>query len=276
MEASTKAAVGTGAMEASTKAVICTVCSSFVVFQILFHFVSYWFSARVSSGYNSLSIDKKIEWNSRVVSTCHSLLVGIFGLYLFFFDEATITDPLWGDPTYVNINIATASGYLISDLLIILFNWKVIGDKFFIIHHCAALTAYYFVLTTGALAYIANFRLLAELSSPFVNQRWFFEALKYPKFSKANVINGILMTVVFFIVRIISIPPMYFFLYSVYGTEPYIRFGFVIQSVWIVTCVILDVMNIMWMIKITKGCIKVISLIRQEKAKDSLQNGKLD
>jgi hypothetical protein len=84
------------------------------------------------------------------------------------------------------------------------------------------------------------------------------------------------MTVVFFIVRIISIPPMYFFLYSVYGTEPYIRFGFVIQSVWIVTCVILDVMNIMWMIKITKGCIKVISLIRQEKAKDSLQNGKLD
>jgi hypothetical protein len=27
------------------------------------------------------------------------------------------------------------------------------------------------IQTTGALAYIANFRLLAELSSPFVNQR---------------------------------------------------------------------------------------------------------
>lgn len=148
--------------------------------------------------------------------------------------------------------------------------------NFFIIHHCAGLTAYFFVLKYGVLAYIANFRLLAELSSPFVNQRWFFEALKYPKFSKVNVINGILMTVVFFIVRILAIPPMYFYVYSVYGTEPYIRFGFVIQVVWISTCVILDVMNIMWMIKITKGCIKVVSLIRQEKAKDSLQNGKLD
>lgn len=263
-------------MEAHVKLAVGIVCSSFVIFQVLFHFVSYWFSARISSGYNNLSIEKKIEWNSRVVSTCHSLLVGIFGLYLFFFDEASIADPLWGDPTYVNINIATASGYLISDLLIILFNWKVIGDKFFILHHCAALGAYYFVLKYGVIAYIANFRLLAELSSPFVNQRWFFETLKYPKFSKVNVINGILMTVVFFIVRIMAMPPMYFYVYSVYGTEPYIRLGFEVQFAWISACIILDVMNIMWMIKIMKGCIKVISLIRQEKAKDNLQNGKLD
>ncbi|MEJ1270881.1 transmembrane protein 56 [Cricetulus griseus] len=187
-------------MEANTKLVIGIVCSSFVIFQILFHFVSYWFSAKVSPGYNSLSIEKKIEWNSRVVSTCHSLLVGTYGLYLFLFDEPTIADPLW----------------------------------------------------------------------------WFFETLKYPKFSKANVINGILMTVVFFVVRIIAIPPLYFFIYSVYGTEAFIRLGFTIQFTWITTCLILDVMNVMWMIKITKGCIKVISLIRQEKAKNSLQNGKLD
>lgn len=263
-------------MEANNKLVVSTVCSSFVIFQVLFHFVSYWFSAKVSPGYNSLDIEKKIEWNSRVVSTCHSLLVGTFGLYLFLFDEPTIADPLWGDPTLVKVNIATASGYLISDLLIILSNWKVIGDKFFIIHHCAALLAYYFVLKDGVLAYIANFRLLAELSSPFVNQRWFFETLKYSRVSKANIINGILMTVVFFIVRIIAIPPLYFFIYSAYGTEPYMRLGFGIQCTWISTCIVLDVMNAMWMIKITKGCLKVIALIRQEKAKASLQNGKLD
>ncbi|CAH6789109.1 Tlcd4 [Phodopus roborovskii] len=237
-------------MEANAKLVIGTVCSSFAIFQTLFHFVSYWFSAKVSPGYNSLSIEKKIEWNSRVVSTCHSLLVGTFGLYLFLFDESTIVDPLWGDSTHVKLNIATASGYLISDLLIILLNWKVIGDKFFVIHHCTALAAYYLV--------------------------WFFETLKYPKFSKANVINGILMTVVFFIVRIIAIPPLYFFMYSVYGTEAYARLGFTVQFCWVTSCLVLDVMNVMWMIKITKGCIKVISLIRQEEAKSSLQNGKLD
>ncbi|EHB07440.1 Transmembrane protein 56 [Heterocephalus glaber] len=105
---------------------------------------------------------------------------------------------------------------------------------------------------------------------------WFFEALKYPEFSKANVINGILMTVVFFTVRIAVISPFCSFLYSVYGTEPYIRLRFVIQCSWISTCIVLDVMNVMWMIKISEGCIKVISLIRQEKANHSLQNGKLD
>ncbi|XP_036762378.1 TLC domain-containing protein 4 isoform X2 [Manis pentadactyla] len=263
-------------MDTNTKVVISTFFTSFFTFQLLFYSVSYWFSAKVSTGFSSLSIEKKIEWNSRVVSTCHSLVVGVLGLYIFFFDEASKADPLWGDPSLVKVNIAISSGYIISDLLLLILYWKVIGDKYFIIHHCTALYAYFFLLKDGVLGYIGNFRLLSELSSPFVNQRWFFEALKYPKFSKANVINGILMTVVFFIVRIASIPPFYSYLYSVLGTEAYIRLGFLIQCSWISTCFVLDVMNVMWMIKITKGCIKVITLIRQEKAKNSLQNGKLD
>ena len=84
------------------------------------------------------------------------------------------------------------------------------------------------------------------------------------------------MTVVFFIVRIASIPPFYSYIYSVFGTEAYVRLGFLIQFSWVATCVVLDVMNVMWRIKISKGCIKVISLLRQEKARKSLQNGKID
>ncbi|XP_032343026.1 TLC domain-containing protein 4 isoform X2 [Camelus ferus] len=263
-------------MDTNPSLVIGTTFTSFFTFQLLFYFVSYWFSAKVSPGFNSLNFEKKIEWNSRVVSTCHSLVVGILGSYIFLFDEATIADPLWGISSPVQVNIAISTGYLISDLLILILYWKVIGDKYFIIHHCTALCAYYFVLRYGVLAYIGNFRLLAELSSPFVNQRWFFEALKYPKFSRANVINGILMTVVFFVVRIVSIPPLYAYIYSVLGTEAYLRLGVLVQFTWISSCLVLDVMNVMWMIKISKGCIKVISLIRQEKAKKSLQNGKLD
>lgn len=108
------------------------------------------------------------------------------------------------------------------------------------------------------------------------SSRWFFEVLNYPKFCKANVINGILMTVVFFIVRIAAMPSFYGYIYSVSGTEAYRRLGFLFQFILIATCSILDVMNVMWMIKISKGCIKVISLFRQKKAKNSLQNGKLD
>ncbi|KAM5293881.1 TLC domain-containing protein 4-like isoform 1-T3 [Glossophaga mutica] len=253
-----------------------TVLASFCVFQLLFHVVSSWFSAAVSPGFNSLSFEKKIEWNSRVVSTCHSLVVGILGLYIFFFDEATISDPLWGNSSLAKVNIGIASGYLISDLLVLLLHWKVIGDKFFVIHHCTALYGFSVILREGLLQYIGNFRLLAELSSPFVNQRWFLETLKYPKFSRANVANGVLMTAAFFLARIAAIPPMYRLLYSVVGTEAYARLGLLAQVSWVGSCLVLDVMNVMWMVKISRGCLKVLALLRDQKARGRLQNGKLD
>lgn len=84
------------------------------------------------------------------------------------------------------------------------------------------------------------------------------------------------MTVVFFTVRIAPIPSFYTFIYSMLGTEAYVRLGLLRQSTWVSTCTVLDVMNVMWMIRISKGCLKVLSLIRQEKAGSSLQNGKLD
>nr|KAF6398234.1 hypothetical protein HJG63_019536 [Rousettus aegyptiacus] len=138
-------------MDTNTILNISTVFASFFTFQLLFYFLSDWFSAKVSTGFNSLSSRKKIEWNSRVGSTYHSLVVGVIGLYLFFFDEATITDPLWGDSWLVKLNVAISSGYLISDLLILILYWKVIGDKYFIIHHCTALCAFFFILVSAGI-----------------------------------------------------------------------------------------------------------------------------
>lgn len=42
-----------------------TLLASFCAFQLLFHCLSSWFSAAVSPGFNNLSFEKKIEWNSR-------------------------------------------------------------------------------------------------------------------------------------------------------------------------------------------------------------------
>ncbi|NXX50195.1 TM56B protein, partial [Tricholaema leucomelas] len=249
--------------------------ASFTVFQLLFHVLSSWVSARITPGFNSLSPKRKIEWNSRTVSTFHALVVGGFCLYILLYDDAVNADRLWGDPSTVKLNIAITTGYLISDLLLIIYYWKAIGDKFFVLHHLAALYAYYFVLSRGLLAYFGNFRLLAEFSTPFVNQRWFFEVLGYPKSSKANIINGVLMTVVFFVVRIAVMPVYYSRVISSFGTEAFQRLGFAAQSAWIISSISLDVMNVMWMVKIAKGCQKVICLIGREETKTD-RNGKSD
>lgn len=81
------------------------------------------------------------------------------------------------------------------------------------------------------------------------------------------------MTVVFFLVRIAVMPIYYSYVASEVGTEAYHRLGFAAQSAWFISSIALDVMNLMWMVKITKGCYKVICLIGRGEAK-AHKNGK--
>ncbi|XP_029473458.1 transmembrane protein 56 [Rhinatrema bivittatum] len=249
--------------------------TSFATFQFLFHFVSSWLSEQLTPGFNKLGARQKIEWNSRIVSTFHALLVGCFCLYILWYDEAVNADPIWGDPFWVKINVAITSGYLISDLLLIICYWKAIGDKYFVTHHVAALYAYYYVLGEGLLPYFGNFRLLAEFSTPFVNQRWFFETLGYPKTSAANLLNGVMMTIMFFLVRIAVIPIYYARIVFAFGTEAFHRLGLGPQCAWIISSILLDIMNLIWMQKIAKGCYKVLHLCITQTAKTQ-ENGKLE
>ncbi|XP_077132055.1 TLC domain-containing protein 4 [Ranitomeya variabilis] len=237
---------------------LCISATSFAVSQFLFHVGSRWLSTRFTCGFTKLNQKQKIEWNSRTVSTFHAVVVGCFCLYILVYDDTVNIDPVWGDPFLVKLNVAITSGYLISDLLLIICYWKAIGDKYFVTHHVAALYAYYYVLGEGMLPYFGNFRLLAEFSTPFVNQRWFFEVLGYKKHSLPNMVNGVLMTVVFFIVRIAVIPTYYRRVFSTFGTEAFHRLGLGAQCAWIISSVSLDIMNVMWMMKITKGCYKVL------------------
>ncbi|MGH0132663.1 UNVERIFIED_CONTAM: hypothetical protein FKN15_050029 [Acipenser sinensis] len=253
----------------------------------------------------------------RTVSTFHALVVGIFCLYILHFDDAVNEDPVWGDPALVKLNVAITTGYLISDLLLIFFHWKAIGDRFFVVHHLAALYAYYYVLVhfcilsiatmffswffevlgypksskpniangvmmavifflgQGLLPYFANFRLLAEFSTPCVNQRWFFEVLGYPKSSKPNIANGVMMAVIFFLVRIAVMPIYYERMFSIYGTEAFYRLPFGGRSAWMLSSICLDVMNVMWMHRIARGCYKVLRY-RRKLEEDAQQNGKIE
>ncbi|XP_008328924.3 TLC domain-containing protein 4-B [Cynoglossus semilaevis] len=145
-------------------------------------------------------------------------------------------------------------------------NWTTMGDGFFVCHHLAALYAYGYVLTRGVLPYFANFRLISELSTPFVNQRWFFEALKVPRSHHLVVLNGVLMSVVFFLVRIAVMPSYWASVLVTFGTPEFERLGVGAQVAWISSCVALDILNTIWMYKITRGCYKVLTRAGGQKA----------
>ncbi|MFT7804058.1 transmembrane protein 56-B-like isoform X1 [Arapaima gigas] len=259
--------------------------SSFMGFQLLFSVGSPRLCAALAPSYSRLPPDKQAEWNSRFVSTVHALIVGLFCLYILWFDDAVNKDPVWGDPALVKLNVAITCGYLLYDLLLLACNWSTMGDSFFVCHHLAALYAYGYVLvrhsqsqdqhkqtlcptSRGVLPYFANFRLISELSTPFVNQRWFFEVLSVPRTDRLVVANGIMMTVVFFLVRIAVIPSYYSRVVATFGTPAFIRLGLGPQVAWIVSSVCLDILNTIWMYKIARGCYKVLTG-RSRRTKDT-------
>ncbi|XP_063056414.1 TLC domain-containing protein 4-B-like [Engraulis encrasicolus] len=233
-------------------------CGSFLVSQWLFHRGSPQLCSWLCPSFIHLPISSRTEWNSRIVSTIHALVVSHSSLYVFLFDEAIIEDPVWGDPAAVKLNVAITTGYLLSDLVIMFSTWEVTGDKLFVLHHLAALYAYSYVLDQGLLPYFANFRLLSEFSTPCVNQRWFFKVLRYPKTSVPNLLNGALMAGVFFLVRLAVLPVYYYRVLGVFGTPAYYRLPVGGRVAWIASSVCLDVLNLLWMWRIWAGGLQVL------------------
>ncbi|XP_066538827.1 transmembrane protein 56-B-like [Hoplias malabaricus] len=251
-------------MEPLSLVVLLVSVGSFLSSQWLFYRGIPSFSERLIPAFSSLSLTQRTEWSSRAVSTAHALVVGLLCLYILLFDEAIKKDPVWGDPTLVKLNVGITTGYLISDLLLMICFWDFIGEKYFVLHHLAALYAYYYVLNQGTLPYFANFRLLSEFSTPFVNQRWFLQVLGYHKLSRPSVVNGVAMASSFFLVRIVVIPFYYCYMYSEFGTEGFWRLPVGARCAWVLCSLCLDVMNIMWMRRILRGCLKVLHFSRYQ------------
>lgn len=105
---------------------------------------------------------------------------------------------------------------------------------------------------------------------------WFFEVLGYPKSSRPNMANGVAMAVVFFLVRIAVMPVYYSSMYTVYGTEAYYLVPWGGRVAWICSSICLDIMNVMWMHKIARGCYRVLNPSRRAKAVAPQENGKAE
>uniref|UniRef100_K1QDK8 Intraflagellar transport protein 74-like protein n=1 Tax=Magallana gigas TaxID=29159 RepID=K1QDK8_MAGGI len=202
-------------------------CISFLFFLFLFKFASPKLSKKIFAKYNDLPEASRIDWDTRHNS-----------------------------PT-VRTECAVVMGYMLADAVMMTIYYKQIGEVFFYFHHAASIYAYYYVVVYGVMTGFANYRLLAEISTPFVNNRYFFDVLGIKKTDPLGFTNGILMTLSFFAVRILVMPIYWMKVYQVYGTEAFLRTGHV-QMVLLVTCVVLDIINLFWFYKMLKGVHKVL------------------
>ncbi|GFO41459.1 transmembrane protein 56 [Plakobranchus ocellatus] len=225
-------------------------------FLYLFRYASPKMSSKFSSKYNLLSHEDQVDWNNRVNSTVHSVVVSCMCAYTMLSDNEITEEPIWWDSPLVRTSCAIVAGYMTSDVIIMAVHYQQMGEVFYVLHHGASIYAYYYVMTYGVLPYFANYRLVAEFSTPFVNQRWFLTQLGYEKSSAVFVSNGVAMALTFFLVRIAVMPSYWHRVYSVYNTPGFNRLGY-IQLCLIIPCVILDVINIYWFYKICVGAYKI-------------------
>ncbi len=103
------------------------------------------------------------------------------------------------------------------------------------------------------------------LTMGFCLFRWFFDALGHPKTSAGFMYNGILMTVTFFLSRILAIPPYWYKVYTIYNTPPCDRLGNIFL-VLLASCFVLDALNFIWFRKIYKGALKVLGIDKKLKS----------
>lgn len=224
-------------------------------FLFIYKVVSPKISHSLFPRYRSFTPMQRIDWNSRVMSNIHVLIVLTICCHQLRYDIGLRKNPIWCESCLVRPNCAIVIGYLVADLLIMFVNWSVVGEFFFVTHHCVTIYAYFYVMSYGVLPWFANFRLLAEFSTPFVNQRWFFDALGLRK-SKGYAINGAFLFISFFLARIVTMPVYYLMLFSVYDYPAFQDLG-VLRHIGLIVCLILDSINLYWFSKIFIGAKKL-------------------
>ncbi|KAH8860094.1 Transmembrane protein 56-B [Schistosoma japonicum] len=247
---------------------------SFVFCVAVHHIVSPWVFARYNKLYRNLPRPKKMEWDSRVVSSIHATIVSILCVV------ALVTNAnLWSNP----ITCVTHAGLIALSISIGYFLCGKLSDRYdeyfpikvdavyhmtsrinavsmpfywrnnqliiFLLHHWAASFAFYYVVRYRCCVFFGVYRLTTELSTPFVNQRWFYRTIGYKPDRRRVACVTFIFAIFFIITRNLMILPFWIIFYASYRSDAYNTVASCVPSIGIIflsTCGVLDCLNIYW------------------------------
>ena len=196
-------------------------------------------------------------WCASVVSTVHSVILTILAVHVLQSDpEILRSDDIFYKSELSRRVIGIFVGYISSDLALALyFRSRWTGWLANMIHHTSVLSVFaqFYFLNFGH--YFASVSHFCELTTPFVNQRWFFYESNM-KYSRIYRYNGILLTALWFLTRILLYTYAGFqmlYTYDQWLTLGYIRFAMVFCCYFIGLF-----LQYFWFSKIIRGAIKAL------------------
>ena len=215
-------------------------------------------SRRLVKAYRTLK--HKDHWNTLLSSTIHALISTVLSLIVIL--GGYIDDYVLSESTLGFLTLQISLGYFLGDFLVVMSSESLRRDIGVVCHHLASgvgilLTLYY----EGHCLFFAVYRLIGELSTPFVNLRWILQQTHMPKTSKWYIVAAVGMTGTFFISRIVPIPWHWMVTISTMTDEASFVIPFKYRVFMVVSYLVLDLLNLFWMYKIGKGIFKFIRVL---------------
>ncbi|KAI5961755.1 hypothetical protein CANMA_003732 [Candida margitis] len=216
--------------------------------------------------YTSLQEKTRVDFDIHIVSMVQCIVSIVLTFYHF-------NNPHWQNRANDRVNSligstpfggmlgAVSAGYFIWDLWVCVKHFKMFGAGF-LLHGAAALFGMICTLIPYCQPWTASF-LAFELSTPFVNMNWFASHMPEGTFSDSFVmINGLILMVVFFFIRIIW--GFYaIFQLAIDMTYSLDQINILIPAALLILNFGLDVLNVFWFYK-------MVRIARKKAAKRSL------
>eukprot|EP01137_Pigoraptor_chileana_P032035 Opistho-2@20774 len=232
--------------------------ASVVVFGSIY-FASFPVSKALSKTFRGLSDHQKVDWCSRVSSTIHAVVVTVVALFCLY-DEWEIPNRFQHDSPAMYSMLAMSAGYLITDALVICFNFDAFGNAKLnmqtLLHHALGISGLFLVLKNNVFLFYMTWRIICEGSTPFVNLRWFLATNEEWKNSKLYVVNGLLMVFSFFALRVAMSPFIWIAMFKT--SDQLFQANGVLVGIFIAYSIVLDVLNLYWFSSIWKGLLKAL------------------
>lgn len=229
---------------------------SFFVCWFVYLYVSPALSSMLVPAYRTLKRGDKVDWNSRVVSSIHAVVVTIGTFFCLLSEDVWYSDPYGGYSKPAELYSHIFIGYLFYDMLLVLGN-KEIRTAGTIAHHAIAIAAYTLSIFHYITQFFATLWLFTEISTPFINNRVFLK-LAGKETSTLYLINGLMMAITFVGSRAIFAPIFggyYGFVLRHKAIFPtwYTKVDFAISVVGMTS------LNLYWSYLIIKGILKALS-----------------
>mmetsp|Transcript_2001 Transcript_2001/g.3260 ORF Transcript_2001/g.3260 Transcript_2001/m.3260 type:complete len:253 (+) Transcript_2001:232-990(+) len=231
----------------------------FVFFQ-----ACYWLCRLVSplvfDTYNRLESGQKGFWCSSMVSSFHAVLVTVLSSKALISEPKLMTGDFFEYTPISLLSMEIFFGYITSDLLLSLyFNKRWNGWVENLVHHVCIIGTWTVLHQSRSGQFLAMVAHICELTTPFVNQRWFLYEANL-KNGKVYFYNGLAMVFLWFATRILFYTGCGFTLQQQFGELK--TLGSVPAGV-VVFCYTSGLfLQYFWFYKIVRGAIKSVRASR--------------